>query len=279
MAKYKDRSFVDVLEGDVDEALLELCAVGNETPSVRDLLHFYASGARLDATDDLGQTALHLLVQHADSLVLLEFLCRNGVPASAADKSGATALQLAQRIGASKTASCLRRHAGGGSGLRSPHPTAPRVRPGGGGVLSRSSNPDVGSPSASPGAGGGAPEEARRQRTWTSTKPREAAVVHVWQPARPPSGLSPVVDPPDGGGGAAGGATSPRLRTLAVPSVAVQPSGPPQTPKKPLPQAPRSPPMSHGELSPPPPLPADRVPHSPGRAGGSKPLSKSSHIN
>jgi hypothetical protein len=246
--------------------------VGNETPSVRDLLQFYASGARLDVTDDTGQTVLHLLAQHADSLVLLEFLCRNGVLVGTVDSSGATAVQVAQRSGAAKAASCLKRHAGStGSGFRSPHPTAPRPRPPGSSTLSRSSNPDVGAQSASP-----AQDDTRRQRTWTSTKPRDAVVAHVWQPARPPSGLSPVVDAVPESPAAAVVATSPRLRTLAVPSITVQPAMPTSTPKKPLPQAPRSPPLSHGEASPPQ-LPAERLPHSPGR-GGVK-VAKSGQLN
>ncbi len=240
--------------------------MGNEPPSVRDILHFFVSGAHLDAVDAGGQTLVHLLVQHADSLVSLEFVCRNGAAPNAVDKNGVTALSLAQRVGATKAAACLKRHCSATTPVPTiTSPSSTPSKPSAGSrikqseQLSRSSHNDASAPSSAEDS------SSRRQRTWTSTKPREAV---VWLPASSPSlrresGVAPAASEPveQRDSPSSAGSTSPRLRTAAVPSTAVAAVA---HPKKPLPSAPK---LSLPQPSPsgPPPLPPERGLVSPGR--------------
>jgi hypothetical protein len=192
LAKYRDKAFTEkILDDAIDEGLcvcvrehfsalivvpglLELCSPGNEMPSVRDLMHFFVSGAQLDCVDAQKQSLAHLLVQHADSLVSLEFVCRNGAPVDLQDEKGLTALALAERLGNSKAAACLKRHssalppsvvvspvAAGGVSPRAGSSGSHRLAP----TMLRMSQVETGSP-----------KEEKRQRTWTSTKPRETIV-------------------------------------------------------------------------------------------------------
>ncbi len=203
-------------------------------PSVRDVMQFFVSGAQLDCVNGQNQSLAHLLAQHSDCLVSLEFVCRNGTPTSLVDDRGMTALDVAERAGNIKAAACLRRHANLPPIVNSPASIAiapivvsstqlsPRsgIRPAPG--LLRSSQVEVGSP-----------KEEKRTRTWTSTKPRETVIG-----ARMPLVRQHLESQPTSS-----------FEALEEVKPAVSPIPPP---KKPLPMPPRS-------TSPtPPPLPPDR---------------------
>ena len=145
LAKYREKDFVGFAG---PPSLLQLCSA-DDSPSVEDALARFVSEASLDATDDQGETILHHLARYSDSLVLLEFFCRNGAPIDKPCNNGVVALQVAVRSGITKAASCLVRH-GGGTGRG----------------IERSSSFNGSAEPLSPKS----PE--RRKRTWTSTTPR-----------------------------------------------------------------------------------------------------------
>lgn len=110
LAKYRDRAFLDPLPLPLEDGFLQLCASEEEPPAVKDVVHYVSSGVDLSAHDELGWTALQFLARSSDSLVLLEYLLRNGAPPNSADDAGNTALHVAATNGLRKVAMRLVHH-------------------------------------------------------------------------------------------------------------------------------------------------------------------------
>jgi Arf-GAP/coiled-coil/ANK repeat/PH domain-containing protein len=110
LAKYRDKAFLAPTRKKPNEAMLDLFADKEKSPSMQEVIHCFAAGAEWEHKDANGQTVLHLLAQNNQNVVAAEFCCRNGAPVNAKDKAGSTALVIATRSRCTKISQCLVHH-------------------------------------------------------------------------------------------------------------------------------------------------------------------------